>query len=428
MDNMINRILSLFNNNYLLIKDNFMIFIAFNLANLIGFLFQFYMGRVLGPSDYGILGTLISMIYLFNVFILAIQTSITKFVSDLKVKKEYNKIAYLLVRSLKKLFVVSLIIIMSLIIISPLVTDFLHIDKTPFIIITFFILFAGIIPVTRGILQGLQRFTSYGFNYLIESLLKLLIAISLVYFGLRVNAGTLAFVLSSMFAFLFSLIPLRKFFVIAKEKFNTKNIYSYSFPVGFTLLVLTSLYTVDIILVKHFLDPINAGLYAAMALIGKAVFFGTFSIGQVMFSKASELYYQNEHSKSVLYKSLLFICIAAIPVIILFYIFSDLIINISYGTDYIGISNLIWLYSLVILLFTLTYTISLYNLAIGKTKFIYLLVLFNFIEISLIWIFHNTILEVITVLLYLFIVLFILSLFIVGVSKDVRSNIGNSSL
>ena len=89
---MINKIINVFNNNSILIKDNFFIFIAFNLANLIGFFFQFYMGRVLGPSDYGILGTLLALVYLFNVFVLAIQTSIAKFVSDLKVKNEYNKI------------------------------------------------------------------------------------------------------------------------------------------------------------------------------------------------------------------------------------------------------------------------------------------------------------------------------------------------
>tara|TARA_Y100000310_G_scaffold82857_1_gene79458 strand:+ start:13765 stop:15045 length:1281 start_codon:yes stop_codon:yes gene_type:complete len=425
---MIHKLISIFNSSQLLIKDNFLIFIAFNLANIIGFLFQFYMGRVLGPSDYGVLGTLIALVYLFNVFVLAIQNSIAKFVSDLKIKNEYNKIAYLLVRSLRKLFIISSLIVVFLIIFSPLIANFLHIQKLPLILISFFILFAGVIPITRGILQGLQKFSSYGFNYLLEALLKLIIAVILVYIGFAVNAGVLAFVLSAMFAFILSTIPLRKFFMIKKEKFITKEIYSYSLPIGFTLLVLTSLYTIDIVLVKHFFDEVNAGLYAALALIGKAVFFGTFSIGQVMFAKASELYYKKKHSKSLLYKSLFFILVASIPVIAIFYLFSDFIIKLSYGPSYLGISNLIWFYSLVILLFTLVYTISLYNLAIGKTKFIYLLVIFNLLEISLIWMFHNTLLQIIMILFYLMAILFILSLVIVGVSKDVRSDISYSSI
>ncbi|MBI2667165.1 oligosaccharide flippase family protein [Candidatus Woesearchaeota archaeon] len=425
---MINKIVKMFNNNSILIKDNFLIFIAFNMANLIGFLFQFYMGRVLGPSDYGILGTLLALVYLFNVFVLAIQTSIAKFVSDLKVKNEYNKIAYLLVRSLRKLFILNSLIVIALIIVSPFLADFLHIEKLPLIIIAFFILFAGVIPATRGILQGLQKFSSYGLNYLIEAILKLLIAFILVYLGFKVNAGVLAIVLSVMLALILSLVPLKKLLFIKKEKFNTDIIYSYSFPVGFTLLMLTSLYTVDIILVKHFLDPVKAGLYAAMALIGKAIFFGNFSICQVMFAKASELYYKNEHSKNILYKSLFFILMLSVPVIIIYYLFSDFILRISYGQSYLEISNLIWLYSLAILLFTLIYTISLYNLAIGKIRFIYLLVLFNLLEISLIWLFHDTILNVIMILLYLLSALFGLSLLIVWFSKDVRSNTRNSSL
>ncbi len=425
---MINRLITIFNNNFVLIKDNFTLFITFFIANLLALIFHFYMGRVLGPSDYGTLGTLISLVYLFNVFVLAIQNSITKFVSDLKVKNEYNKIAYLLIRSLRKLFIIGVLIIILFIIFTPLIANFLHIQTLPLILVSFFIIFAGLIPVTRGILQGLQKFFSYGSNYVLEMLLRLGIGFILILMGLTVNAGVLALVLSTLFAFVLSLIPLRKFLFMKKEKFSTSKIYTYSFPVGFTLLVLTSLYTVDLILVKHFFDAFNAGLYAAIALLGKAIFFGTFSIGQVMFAKSSELYYENKHSKHILYKSLFFVLVASVPLILLYYIFPNFIINLLYGSNYLLASNLLWFYSLVILLFTLTYTISLYGLAIGKIRFIYLLVLFNILEIVLIWIFHNTLLQVITVLFYLLLILLIILFFAILIVKDARPNISNTSI
>jgi len=54
-----------------------------------------------------------------------------------------------------------------------------------------------------------------------------------------------------------------------------------------------------------------------------------------------------------------------------------------------------------------------YNLSINKTKFIYLLILFNILEIVLIVLFHKSLMQIIEVLIGtmggLFVILFLLS-------------------
>ena len=97
-------------NNEKLIKDNFVLFISFFILNVLGYLFHFYAGRKLGPADYGIFGSLLSLIYIIGMPLTAIQTTITKFVANFKAKEEYGKISYLLKSSLRKIFLMGIVV------------------------------------------------------------------------------------------------------------------------------------------------------------------------------------------------------------------------------------------------------------------------------------------------------------------------------
>ena len=76
-----------------LIYDNLILFSGTTLVNFLAFLFHFYMGRVLGPADYGVLGVILSIITIMGIGLNTLQTGITKYTSDLNAKKEYSKIS-----------------------------------------------------------------------------------------------------------------------------------------------------------------------------------------------------------------------------------------------------------------------------------------------------------------------------------------------
>ncbi len=77
-----------------------------------------------------------------------------------------------------------------------------------------------------------------------------------------------------------------------------------TFPVLIMLISLTSIFNIDVLLVKHFFDSINAGYYAALSLLGKMIFFGSWSVSMVMFSKVSEAYALNKNYKNILKKGI----------------------------------------------------------------------------------------------------------------------------
>lgn len=398
------------NKNFL--KDNFMLFIGVFLLNVLGYFFHFYVGRKLGPSDYGVFGSLLSLIYIIAMPLNAIQTSITKFVSSFKVKNEHEKISYLLVQSLKKITIIGIGIFILFLALSPFIAKFLKINSlTPLFVLSIFLFFSLLIPIVRGVLQGLQRFKLLSVSYILEGVFKLGTGVLLIIAGFGVSGAIGGFSLSYLFAFIFTFYFLIKYLKGKKEKFNSKEIYKYSFPVLIILLSLTGIYTIDLILVKHFLDSISAGYYAALSLLGKVMFFGTLSISMVMFSKSSESFLTDKNHKKILYKSLILVSLFSLGVTLFYFLFPVFTINLLFGAEYYAISGLLGWFGVFMGIFSLVYVIAFYNASINRISFVYILLAFNLIEAVLITLFHENLSQIVFILLGLVSILFISLLF-----------------
>jgi len=396
------------------------------MAGVLGFIFHFSMGRILGPADYSVLGVMLSIIYIMGIGLNTLQTGITKFVSDLKVKKEYSKISYLINQSIKKLTIYGIILLILFILISPLLAKFLHITITPLLIISPCILFLMILPVNRGTLQGLQRFKGLSWNLITEGIVKLFGGIILVYLGLGIYGAMISIVLSYIIPFFVGFYPLKDITKKKKKEVNTKKVYTFSIPILIALISLTLMYSIDLILIKHFFDAVQAGYYAAAALLGRILFFATLSISQVMFPKVSELHRKKQNHKGLLYKSLLASLIIIIPAIIIFYLFPKLIVNILFGPQFFEAIPYVGPFAVIIGLFSLIYIITFYRLSLNKKRFLGILLLFNILEIALIIVFHSTLMQVVNVLMVymslLFIVIFSLTVFNSKNGKTINNN------
>jgi len=304
----------------------------------------------------------------------------------------------------------------------PIMAKFLKIGSvSPLIILGVSIVFAFLIPILRGLLQGLQKFKLLGVTFISESLTKLFIGVPLIYFGFGVNGAISGFALAFLIPLLVLFYFTRKFFKGAKEKFDTSKIYKYSFPVLIMLLSLTGLYTLDVILVKIFFNPVDAGYYAALSLLGKIVFFASMSIAMVMFPKVSEFASQNKSSKSLLMKSLLITLLLGLGTSFFYFIMPEFIIGLLFGKEYLVVAPLLGIFGIVMTVYSLAYVISYYNIALQRIKFLYMLLFFNLLEIMLIWFFHESLRDVVISLISVMVLLF-LSLIIYTIKNDKNIN------
>ncbi|MBI5391538.1 oligosaccharide flippase family protein [Candidatus Woesearchaeota archaeon] len=390
-----------------LIRDSFILFIATMIANVLGYFYHFYMGRVLGPADYGVLGFFFALLYWVNIPALALQTTITRLVSSSKVNNDHSRLSSLYTASTRPLFKISVAFLFVFLLLIPFGSSFFQIPTSALLFFSPLLLFALVLPFNRGILQGLQSFHQLGTNTILEGVVKLSMGILLVLGGLRVGGAMFAVTLSFFISYLHS------YFVVKKHVEKTSSsrpvffsLLTSAWPILLTLSFLTAFYTVDLFLVKRFFPAVDAGYYAALSLLGRTIFFGTFSITTVMFPKVAAMEALKKANNHILYKSLGFMGIGAFFAVTAFYLFPDLVVSLLFGKAYLSISPYVWQFGLVMALFSFCYLLSFYNLSIQRRKFVWILFLFNLFEIFLILEYHSSLAQVIHNLLMLMAVLF----------------------
>jgi O-antigen/teichoic acid export membrane protein len=194
-----------------LAKQGLLLFSANFIFQSLNFFYQFAMGRLLGPADYGVLGVLFSIAYLLLAPINTIQTVLTKYITTFLAEKRLGAIKFLFTKSLRKIFIVSFITFIVFLSISYWLSKFLNIDNVWYIVVfgTFFLI-AFITALVRGFLQGLQKFKLLGVNLLVEGASKLSIGIMLVLIGFKLYGAITAITLSLSLAFILGFVYLSK--------------------------------------------------------------------------------------------------------------------------------------------------------------------------------------------------------------------------
>jgi len=163
-----------------LFRGSLILFILINLGNLINYLYQIVMARMLGPSDYGTLAVLISLTYIFAVPTIAIQTAVSKKIAIFNATKEYNKMNGLFFSFLKKLFIFSIIIFILFVILSFFIIKPLNIPFWLLVLTGTLIIFSFVYPLAAGSLQGMKKFSALGWNTFLVFFIKIIAAIIFV--------------------------------------------------------------------------------------------------------------------------------------------------------------------------------------------------------------------------------------------------------
>lgn len=393
-----------------LIRHTGVMFIGVSVFNLFNLLYHFFMIRMLPPTDYGHLNTLIALFMIISVPANTVQTTITKFVSSFQAQCKYHQMRELLRHLLLVMAIVAFSFFLLIALGHSFISSFLQISSTGLILLMgMVLLFSMVTPVPWGGLQGLQKFGLLAFNLIINGGLKLFLGILFVFLGFGLLGAMGAIALSYFITTFLSLFMLRGSLAGGEVKANQESdaeggyssyfsdVYRYFFPVGITLTCFMVLTNVDLILVKHFFTPIEAGYYSIGQMVGKIILFLPLPIIMVMFPKLSSLGAKRKEALSTMKQSLRitgFICFIAAMGSLLF---PSLIIRILSGKVYPECILLTRLFSINMTFFSLTLILLYYQLSTPERWFLYPLFFLTLIQTGLIVLFHKTLTQVLLV-------------------------------
>ena len=376
-------------------------FVASSVANALSYLLHVFVSRMLGPAEYGIFTSLLSIFLMLSIPAGIIQMTIAKYVSQFEARDQLAKVGALLMDALKRVSLCGFLAAFMLAVSSRYIASYLQIPSPiPVIVVASMVLLSLVSPIATGALQGLQKFWALGANGVLGATLRFGFAAGLVYVGLGASGALAASTLSGILAFLAALIPLAYVFRgrAAHHDVEAKEISQYSGLVFVGLLCFTVLTNVDVVIVKHYFPPIEAGYYSAASVLAKIIFFFPGAVATVMFPKASRNYAVGRDSAGIIRKSLLAIAILCGPLVIAYFLFPSFLVRILFGPGYEASVHLVGTYGLAMALFALVNMLLFYYLAVRNTNFVRLLLAATVGQVIALSLFHASLLQVIYVL------------------------------
>jgi O-antigen/teichoic acid export membrane protein len=162
------------------------------------------------------------------------------------------------------------------------------------------------------------------------------------------------------------------------------------------VLGITILYTVDVLLVKHFLSARQSGLYGAVVSLGRIIFMITFSLTMVMFAEVTKRFVRRLPSARVLAGSAIGVGSIGLAVVVAFALAPRFALT-PFGSEFIQAAAYLPLYGGAMTMLSLGNLLIYYLVAIHDMRFVPLILLADLAQVALITMFHGDLWTVITI-------------------------------
>lgn len=370
------------------------------IANFSNFVYNAFLGREISLEEFGTVSLMSSIFSLAMVVSAAFGKTVNHKIAFLLGKfktpvKDFIRVVW------TKSVLVSVFSAIVWVISAPFMASFFQIDSVlPFLLFTpvWVVFLPG--SVISGFLMGNFKFIHIAAAVIVEAGTKL----GLTYFLIKANHPELIYA-SIPFSLILSFTLSLLFVKLTKaDKTVEPGKKELSFPTGFfTTSLLTgfagvSFLTLDVMLAKHFLNPLAAGQYALLSLSGKLIYFLSGLTSHFLVPVISKN--EGEEKDSGKTFRLLFLLTATITFAgyIAFGLAAPFTIPLLFGTKALSIVNLMPIYGLAMVSLVLSGIFITYHQI--KRHYLFPLVAFSFAiaQIVLIYLNHATINEIVSVI------------------------------
>jgi len=389
------------------ITDTSFLFVAMILVNAGNYVINLILGRFLGPEAFAEASIIATIVLMLSFIAVGIQLTSAKFSASESEVEERNKTTNWLKNKVNH---GSLIFSLVMLILCPWIQQYLHFESIiPLVVIALGLPMFFNLAVKRGWLQGTDQFHKLAWSYILEMLLRLTItfaAISMVLYlfnAFTTLAVSLGFLASFFVSFFFKM---EKAQPLVSEEQKT-HIIKFIGIIGLYELSQIIINNSDVIMAKHFFDAKEAGLYAAIALIGRVVYFGTWTIVTLLFPKVIQRERDGLPHRKLFWNALMIVAAIGSLIVLACYLFPSLIINLLFGSEYLIAAELLWVYAVSTTLFACANVFAYYHLSLNNYLPVAITMTAGILQLIFINLFHNSLLQIIQVQLGIMGILFV---------------------
>lgn len=359
------------------------------------YLYNLILGRVLGPAQFADAAVLITFLLVLSFAAMTFQLVTAKFsvlfendIFDSFVSKIYKN--SLLVGVIMGILIIAFA--------SQLQSLFNTSSSNMFVVFGFGVPLYFLMSVNRGVFQGKKAFKSLSITYQSEMLSRLIITLGLILiFNIQssvvIAVGILASFVFGLFPFKFPKLISKKALVLSET--HSKEIKNFFIITAFYELTQIIINNSDILLVKHYFEPYEAGLYASLALIGRIVYFIAWMFVMLLLPTVVQLKKDGKETAPTLFKYVGYIAAISITIIIGCLIFPETIITLLFGNSYIAMAPLLWQYAIATSMFAISNIFAYYYLSLDKYIPVVISGVFGMLQMGLVVFYHDNLEQVV---------------------------------
>ncbi len=365
------------------------------LVSLANFGYNIGVAHLLGPGDFSQAAAAVTLLMLASCINLAYQLVTAKLIAKTAVTAERASVyQYMMRRAWLVGFGLAAVIVGT----SGWIASYLRMPSpTLIVLLGLGMLFYIPLGVRRGGMQGTCQFIRLSLNLAAEAFVKLVTAMILVLSGLGVLGAVGAISISVFAAFL---LPagdreLRGNPALFQSGSFLESIQAIIFFIGQVIIN-----NVDILMVKHYFAPDDAGIYAAVALVGRLLYFATWSVTSAMFPISAGSSAESD-SRRVLVVPLLFVAGLSMIFVVFLSSFPGLVIRTLFGSDFhragVGVEQLLAMNAVATGVYAVCVVLITYEMSrrIANTGWLQLVV--SFLIVLFVSVFHSSLMQVIVI-------------------------------
>jgi O-antigen/teichoic acid export membrane protein len=365
------------------------------LVSLANFGYNIGVAHLLGPGDFSHTAAAVTLLMLASCINLAYQLVAAKLIAKTTVPGERAAVYQYLMR---RAWLVGLLLSATIVSTSRWIAAYLRMPSpTLIVLLGLGMLFYIPLGVRRGGMQGTCQFLRLSLNLAAEAFVKLIAAMVLVLGGAGVLGAVGAISLSVFAAFLLPAgdAELRQPPALYQPGSFLESIQAIIFFIGQVIIS-----NVDILMVKHYFAPDDAGIYAAVALVGRLLYFATWSVTSAMFPISAGSAAESD-SRRVLVIPLVFVAGLSTVFVVFLASFPGLVIRTLFGSDFhpagAGVEQLLAMNAVATAVYAVCVVLITYEMSrrIANTGWLQLVV--SLLIVLLVSMFHASLMQVIVI-------------------------------
>lgn len=242
-------------------------------AAVLALLYQFVVGRALGPAEFADFATVLSLVYFGAIAAGPVNATAARFSAEFAAKGDLGSIRALASVLLRWVARYGLLVCALALLVARPLGAWLHFRSLAPLVVAVAILYVSlIVNLARGLLRGVLRFSTYNVNVVVEAGLRLIVGIPLVWVFVDAGSAVSAYVIALIVLLPVSALQVRSIWGGTEPSpIDPHRVKRFGFPMTLFTVCMAGFLTVDMVLVKHLFDSEQAGLYGGAVTLARSI-------------------------------------------------------------------------------------------------------------------------------------------------------------